>query len=331
MRKVFLLIGLLILIILTVSSTSFSQALTAVSSTYRGDINEDDQVNIFDLLEMLMMLSDPAGQPEKAIRIADMDQSGSLNIFDLLGLLKVLSGDEKPGIIYWESAIDSLSQKIVDPGDTLTIYVENFDETITADSVKAYIDDTEVDLLEFNLEKIMIIIPKWFDSGRLKLVVGADTTNSIYIVKTAGIPNITMVSILANSFEMGSLSTEIDERPVHTVTLDAFQISETEITNAQYAAYLNVAFALGEITVTPDSVIGASGDYSGQTYLELSKGFLLGTTAADTINRCWITHDGTSFNVGPGRENWPVVFVTWYGAYAFARHYGISLPTEAEW
>ena len=331
MRKVLLLSGLFFLIILSVSSTSFSQAPAALSSTYRGDIDEDSQVNIFDLLEMLKMLSDPAGQTERARRTADMDGSGSVNIFDLLGLLNVLSGAEKPGIIYWESAIDSLSQKIVDPGDTLTIYVENFDDTITADSVKAYIDDREMDLLEFNLESIMIIIPKWFDSGQLRLMVGTDTTNSIYIVKTAGIPNIMMVSIPADSFQMGSFSVEINERPVHTVALDAFQISETEITNAQYAAYLNVALALGEITVTTDSVIGVSGDYSGQTYLELSKGFFVGSTAVDTTNRCWITHDGTSFIVEPDRENWPVVFVTWYGASAFAKHYGISLPTEAEW
>jgi sulfatase modifying factor 1 len=29
--------------------------------------------------------------------------------------------------------------------------------------------------------------------------------------------------------------------------------------------------------------------------------------------------------------DWPVNWVKWYGAYAFAQYYGISLPTEARW
>lgn len=331
-----LFIILLVFFAFPIPAVSILQVQPAVESTFRGDINEDGQVNIFDLLEMLKMLSSPEGQPERIRRIADVDESGSVDIFDLLGLLKVLSGAEEPGIIYWEPIIASLSQRLVDPGDTLTIYVENFDETITADSVKAYIDDREVDLLEFSLESIMIIIPEWFNSGKLELVVGTDTTNSIYIVKIAGIPGITMVSLPADSFRMGTIVLSddddfADERPAHTVTLDAFQISATEITNAQYAAYLNDALAAGEITVTTDSVIGVSGEYSGQTYLEFSKGFIIDSTPIDTINRCYIKYDYAGFNVEPGKENRPVVFVSWYGAYAFARHYGISLPTEAEW
>ena len=329
-----LFIILLVFFAFPIPAVSIFQVQPAVESTFRGDINEDGRLDIFDLLEMLKMLSSPEGQPERIRQIADVDESGSVDIFDLLGLLKVLSGAEEPGIIYWEPVIASLSQRVVDPGDTLTIYVENFDEATTADSVKAYIDDREVDLLEFSLESIMIIIPEWFNSGKLELVVGTDTTNSIYIVKIAGIPGITMVSLPADSFRMGTivLSPGLDDEwPAHTVTLDAFQISATEITNAQYAAYLNQALKAGEITATKDSVIGASGEYSGQTYLEFYKGFIIDSTPIDTINRCYIKYDYAGFNVVPDKENWPVVFVTWYGAYAFAKHYGISLPTEAEW
>ncbi|MBA7590146.1 Serine/threonine-protein kinase Pkn1 [subsurface metagenome] len=37
------------------------------------------------------------------------------------------------------------------------------------------------------------------------------------------------------------------------------------------------------------------------------------------------------FSVVDGNENLPVVFVSWYGAKAFAEYYGLDLPREAEW
>jgi formylglycine-generating enzyme required for sulfatase activity len=37
------------------------------------------------------------------------------------------------------------------------------------------------------------------------------------------------------------------------------------------------------------------------------------------------------FSVETGRENWPVVYVTWYGAKAFCEGNGWDLPREAEW
>lgn len=43
-----------------------------------------------------------------------------------------------------------------------------------------------------------------------------------------------MVYVPAGAFQMGSEGGEGNERPVHTVTLDAFWIDRTEVTNAQY-------------------------------------------------------------------------------------------------
>jgi formylglycine-generating enzyme required for sulfatase activity len=37
------------------------------------------------------------------------------------------------------------------------------------------------------------------------------------------------------------------------------------------------------------------------------------------------------FTVAEGKENFPVAWVTWYGAKVFALYYGWDLPTEAEW
>ena len=50
MRKAIIRLALFSLVIFSISTISFSQTLTAASSTCRGDINEDGQVNIFDLL-----------------------------------------------------------------------------------------------------------------------------------------------------------------------------------------------------------------------------------------------------------------------------------------
>jgi formylglycine-generating enzyme required for sulfatase activity len=54
-----------------------------------------------------------------------------------------------------------------------------------------------------------------------------------------GIPEPTMVAILGGSFQMGCVSgndCSSDEKPVHQVTLSAFEMSQTEVTFAQYDA-----------------------------------------------------------------------------------------------
>ncbi|MFC1614186.1 formylglycine-generating enzyme family protein [Gemmatimonadota bacterium] len=49
---------------------------------------------------------------------------------------------------------------------------------------------------------------------------------------------IMMASIPAGSFQMGSNTGREDERPVHTVSLDAFMMSNTEITQLQYKSVM---------------------------------------------------------------------------------------------
>ena len=136
--------------------------------------------------------------------------------------------------------------------------------------------------------------------------------------------SITFVSIPAGSFLMGSDDGPEDEKPVHSVSLDAFEMSATKITNEQYCAYLNEALASGDITATTNSVTGSGGEYSGKVYIKLSGVF-------DSRNKCWIQYSNSAFSVKPGKENWPVVYVTWYGCSSFAEYYSLDLPIEAEW
>ena len=123
-----------------------------------------------------------------------------------------------------------------------------------------------------------------------------------------------MVLVSAGKFTMGSNSGYSDEQPVHTVTLDAFYIDKYEVTNSKYAAYLNEALAAGQIQASSSSV-----KKDGNELLDLND------------SDCQISYSGGTFVVDSGKENYPVIVVTWYGANEYAIHYGKRLPTEAEW
>jgi formylglycine-generating enzyme len=136
------------------------------------------------------------------------------------------------------------------------------------------------------------------------------------------------VSIPGGTFQMGDVEGggASDQKPVHAATLTGFDMGVNEITNAQYAKYLNDALKTGDIAATISSATGAKGTYSGREYIYLS-----GTVSGYPDARCWITYHDNTFGVEPGHESWPVIWVTWYGAKAFALSYGLDLPTEAEW
>lgn len=138
--------------------------------------------------------------------------------------------------------------------------------------------------------------------------------------------DVTLVSIPGGQFEMGDEDGDLQEyaRPVHSVTVSSYEMGAYEISNAQYASWLNDAYDHGEVAVTTSIVMGTAGPFTEQVYIDL-------TGYKDADNRCWIQFENDHFDVVAGKENLPVVFVTWYGAKAYAQYYGFDLPTEAEW
>jgi formylglycine-generating enzyme len=99
-------------------------------------------------------------------------------------------------------------------------------------------------------------------------------------------------------------------------------LSKYEITNDQYAEYLNTALVAGAVTrVSTTSVTAVVGKYTGVP----ASGLLL--NIGDNYDIRWNVN---KFDAVAGRGNFPVS-VTWYGAVAFAQHYGYDLPTQAEW
>ena len=154
-----------------------------------------------------------------------------------------------------------------------------------------------------------------------------------------------MVFIDAGEFEMGDHYDvgASDERPVHTVYVDSFCIGTYEVTNQQYCDYLNSALLDNLIEVGDGQVVYKFGDT--EPYCD--------TNGTNPIGESRILWDGNTFGVVSGKEDHPMVRVTWYGAVAYCnwlsaregrpKCYDLStwecnfaansyrLPTEAEW
>ena len=107
------------------------------------------------------------------------------------------------------------------------------------------------------------------------------------------------VFVQAGSFRMGSEDGNGDEQPIHEVTLDAFWIDRTEVTNKQFAAFV------------------ADTGYE---------------TSADHLHAgvTWQHPRGPLSDLN-GLDNHPVVNISWVDALAFATWASGRLPTEAEW
>jgi len=125
---------------------------------------------------------------------------------------------------------------------------------------------------------------------------------------------------------------EYDE--ILTIDYD-YQIMKYEVTNQQYVDYLEEAYAAGDITVSTSTV---QGYYPGDEHYPAGNYDFYDLGTPSSYNYARISWDGDSFviNVPSGYisgdfDNHPVVEVTWFGAWAFAEHYGLDLPTQHEW
>jgi len=150
-----------------------------------------------------------------------------------------------------------------------------------------------------------------------------------------------MVLVEGGTFSMGDTFNEgfDEQKPVHTVTLSSFHMAQYEVTNREMADALNWANGQKKLTVSSTTVKNAEGD--DWELLDLDAG------------GCQISWNGAQFVVDAGKNNYPCVEVSWYGAAAYCNYRslkegltacynfndwscnwganGYRLPTEAEW
>ena len=158
------------------------------------------------------------------------------------------------------------------------------------------------------LEEMMIKIEKAVPEPRTGELLGNEPGSSFILIACTTIPRrimgkdgVPMVLIPAGEFQMGSNDGRDDEKPVHTVYIDAFYMDVYQVTNAQYKKFIDANPQWCE-----DRVDGMYHD----------GGYLAG----------WYGN-----NYPSGKANHPVTHVSWYAAKAYAKWAGKRLPTEAEW
>lgn len=144
--------------------------------------------------------------------------------------------------------------------------------------------------------------------GRPALVVGQPTG---------------MVHVPAGRYTPGSQQGYADERPAGEVRVAAFWIDRTEVSNAQFADFVN---AMGYVTEAERQ--GAAAVFRAPANAEEIQGD--GSWWHYVKGANWRHPEGPDSDLR-GREHDPVVQVTLADALAYAHWMGRDLPTEAEW
>ncbi len=137
-----------------------------------------------------------------------------------------------------------------------------------------------------------------------------------------------------------------DEQPAHEVALSGFWMDVHEVTNRQFAAFVDDAGYVTTAERAPDPEVLAAQLPPGMPLPPaevMVPGSLVFTAPEasvrlDDFTRWWTWVPGADWRhpEGPGsditaREDHPVVHVSWDDAVAYCRWAGKRLPTEAEW
>lgn len=155
---------------------------------------------------------------------------------------------------------------------------------------------------------------------------------------TQGVGNTAeMVLIPGGTFEMGTTAFE-DSKPLHNITINPFYMDEHEVTNAQFAKFVQATkyVTVAERPLDPKDFPGVAAD-------KLVPGSAVFTPPSHPVSlndpmQWWKYTNGANWKQpkGPGsnikgKDTDPVVQVCYEDATAYAKWAGKRLPTEAEW
>lgn len=178
--------------------------------------------------------------------------------------------------------------------------------------------------------------------------ISSTTPASVEIVFNGDTSNTGMVPIPGGTFLMGGDNPQADkdEYPKHKVIVDGFYMDVHEVTNAQFKAFVA---ATGYVTTAEKK----------PNWEDLKKQLPPGTPKPDEsqfvaaslvftppnhlvdlndYSQWWSWVEGANWKhpSGPksdieGKDNYPVVHISWDDAMAYCKWSGKRLPTEAEW
>lgn len=147
-----------------------------------------------------------------------------------------------------------------------------------------------------------------------------------------------MVYVPGGTFLMGSDDHYPEEGPAHRVTVDAFFMDRTPVTNAEFARFVEATGYVTEAERPPDPRL-----YPGIRPEMIYAGSLVfvpppGPVDLTDFRQWWRFEPGADWRHPLGadstiedRMDHPVVHVSFTDAAAYARWAGKELPTEAEW
>lgn len=167
---------------------------------------------------------------------------------------------------------------------------------------------------------------------------GAGIAASVNTAPAPGEPPEGMVWIPGGTFWMGCADCGMpDATPVHAVAVDGFWMDAAPVTNAEFARFVA---ATGYVTVAERPLNPA--DFPGVPASDLVPGAVVFVSPASVRSlanpaQWWQYVPGASWRhpEGPrtaidGRQDHPVVHVSWEDAVAYLEWAGKRLPTEAE-